>query len=77
MKHADDQARSVLVTVAADHRDRIEQVAEAVGAAGMQVSKVYPDAGTIAGEIPAGAWHAVYAVPGVSAIDEEPLFRAL
>jgi len=77
MKDTVDQPRKVFVTIAGEHRQHIEQVADRLRAAGMQVAHVYPDAGTVIGEIPPGAWERVSAVEGVSDIEEEPIFRAM
>lgn len=77
MKDPKDQPHNVLITIAPGHRHRIAEVAQDLGAAGMVVAHVYPDAGTIIGTIPAGAWPRVSAVEGISDIEEEPIFRAM
>jgi len=77
MKEKADQPRKVFVTVASEHREHIEQVADRLRAAGMNVAEVYPEAGTVTGEIPPGMWDTVSAVEGVSDIEEEPIFRAM
>jgi hypothetical protein len=77
MKDTSDQPRKVFVTLAEDRRQDIEQIAAQLRAAGMKVTEVYPEAGTVTGEIPPGAWDRVSAVEGVTDVEEEPIFRAM
>ncbi|MGY1712688.1 hypothetical protein ACI8AC_24570 [Geodermatophilus sp. SYSU D00758] len=61
----------ISVTVDEVHRDRLDAVARALTASGMQVERVLGSLGVITGRAPAGTRPALLAVEGVASVDEQ------
>jgi hypothetical protein len=59
----------VIVTVAAEHRQRIEQVADALRTAGLQVGDVLEAIGQVTGSVREDRLDALRALDGVQRVD--------
>lgn len=66
----------ITVTVHDDHLERIEELADKLRAAGMQVDQVLPAVGAITGSATESARPVIAALPGVAAVEDEHRFRA-
>jgi methylmalonyl-CoA mutase cobalamin-binding subunit len=75
--NAKTNAKTIIVTVADEHVKRIDEVAEQLREAGMEipVGGVLKTTGLITGQIKK-SMEKLRAVPGVLAVEEEPIFRA-
>ena len=67
--------RDVTVTVADSHAGDVEEVAERLRRAGMQVDRVLPAIGIVTGSIDATAVSALAALPGVAAVEPQTGFQ--
>ncbi|HEV2786608.1 MAG TPA: hypothetical protein VGV67_09490 [Solirubrobacteraceae bacterium] len=67
--------RDVTVTVADSHAGDIDEVAERLRRAGMQVDRVLAALGVITGSIDAGRLGALEALPGVAAVERQTGFQ--
>jgi hypothetical protein len=70
-----DGSRAVTVTVADSHLAQIEEIADRLRAAGMQVEQVLATIGVITGTVPAAQLSALHAVEGVAAIEQQTRFQ--
>jgi len=64
----------ITVTVHDDHVARIDEVAERLRRAGMDVEQTLPAVGLITGSVPPSARPAVAATEGVEAVEDETAF---
>jgi len=67
---------SVLVTLAESHRHELDAVADRLESAGMSVGQKFRLGGVIAGEVAKDKLGAIRKFEGVSAVEEEPSFKA-
>jgi hypothetical protein len=66
---------SITVTVHDDHLGRIEELADQLRAAGMQVHQVLGAVGIITGEAADAQRSAITRVPGVIGVEDQRVFR--
>jgi hypothetical protein len=59
----------VIVTLTGEHRERIEHVADALRAAGLQVTQVLEELGQVTGAVREDRLDALRAVVGVQSVD--------
>jgi hypothetical protein len=64
----------ITVTVRDDQLAHIDELAERLGAAGMQIDQVLHLLGVITGSVPHSQRDALAAVPGVVAVEDETTF---
>ncbi len=67
--------KDVTVTVDDVHRERIEEVAEHLRAAGMQVQQVHSTIGVVTGVMPEGRRDEIADVPGVANVEDQDVFQ--
>lgn len=65
----------VTVTVDDEHLDRIEDLADQLRAAGMQVHQVLRSVGIITGEVAGPARPAIARLPGVASVEDQRIFQ--
>jgi hypothetical protein len=75
-KGASEADVSVLVTVAESHRGKLDAVANRLESAGMSVAEKFRLGGVIAGEVPRAKLGAIRKFEEVTAVEEEPVFKA-
>jgi hypothetical protein len=67
--------RHVTVTVAGSHAGALEDVAEALRAAGLEVEQVLGALGVITGSAEESALASIEALPGVASVEEQTTFQ--
>jgi hypothetical protein len=75
-KAAPEKDVSVLVTVAKSHRGELDAVADRLSSEGMAVAEKFRLGGVIAGEVARNKLEAIRKLKEVSAVEEEPTFKA-
>lgn len=75
-KSKPESAVNVLVTVDERHRDKLDAVADRLASAGMNIAEKFRLGGVIAGEVPRGKIDRLRSIEEVSAVEEEPVFKA-
>jgi hypothetical protein len=65
----------ITVTVADDHSSRIEDLADQLRSAGMQVHQVLPSAGIITGAVTDTQRRAIAHIPGVASVENQHTFQ--
>ena len=65
----------VTVTVDEDHLARIDELADQLRVAGMQVEQVLPSVGAITGSVSTSQRQSVESMPGVAAVEDETSFK--
>jgi hypothetical protein len=65
----------VTVTVADDHLDSTDALAEQLRAAGMRVDQVMGAVGIITGSVPPAHRSSIESLPGVAAVEDETTFQ--
>ena len=74
---ADASVSRVVVTIDDQHLPAVHSVADALRAAGMQVTGVLPTSGIITGEVPQANMHTLASVPGVISVEPDGEMRAV
>lgn len=65
----------VVVTVADDALDHVQELADQLRGAGMRVEQVLAAIGTITGSLPQERRAVVLSMPGVAAVEDEATFQ--
>ena len=65
------KSQSIIVTVADEAIDKIDELASQLKSKGMKVDRVMPITGVISGSAPSSKWSSLKKVAGVSSVEEE------
>lgn len=65
----------IKVTAADDHLAQIDQLADKLRAAGMEVDEVHRPIGIITGSVSKSARDSLHRLPGVAAVEDETTFQ--
>ncbi|HEX6699123.1 MAG TPA: hypothetical protein VF101_00170 [Gaiellaceae bacterium] len=68
-------AERIKVTAADDHLGQIDQLADSLRAAGMEVDQVLRPIGIITGSVSEAARQSLHGLPGVAAVEDETTFQ--